>query len=430
MPFNGSGSFQPPGASFPAVPNTLIESMKFNAVVNDIATGLSNCVTRDGQSPATANLPMGGFRHTGVGSATARNHYATAGQIQDGGLDWVVAGGTADALTAIYVPTITALVDGQLCFVRAATSNATATPTFAPNGLSAHAVTKLGGSALVASEWTADQELILKYKLASTRWELMNPRKVANADVTGLGTASTQNTGTSGTNVPLLDGANTWSGIQTHSAAINEARGVDIASSTTTDIGAATGNYVNVTGTVTITGLGTVQAGTRRIVNFTGILTLTYNAASLILPTSANITTAAGDAATFISLGSGNWVCTNYQRKSGVALVSSVASTQLVKAWVNFNGTGTVAIRASYNVSSITDNGTGDYTINFTTPFSTANYAPVGMASDPSTNGSGYAVAIKGDTPPTASALRITTGVSNGAFIDVPYVSVAVFGDQ
>ena len=45
------------------------------------------------------------------------------------------------------------------------------------------------------------------------------------------------------------------------------------------------------------------------------------------------------------------------------------------KAWVNFNGTGTVAIRASYNVSSITDNGTGDYTVNFTNAMPDANYA-------------------------------------------------------
>jgi hypothetical protein len=45
------------------------------------------------------------------------------------------------------------------------------------------------------------------------------------------------------------------------------------------------------------------------------------------------------------------------------------------KAWVNFNGTGVVAIRASYNVSSITDNGTGDYTVNFTTALADANYA-------------------------------------------------------
>jgi hypothetical protein len=48
------------------------------------------------------------------------------------------------------------------------------------------------------------------------------------------------------------------------------------------------------------------------------------------------------------------------------------------KAWVNFNGTGTVAIRASYNVSSITDNGTGDYTVNFTTAFPDANYSYAG----------------------------------------------------
>jgi hypothetical protein len=48
------------------------------------------------------------------------------------------------------------------------------------------------------------------------------------------------------------------------------------------------------------------------------------------------------------------------------------------RAWVNFNGTGTVAIRASGNVSSITDNGTGDYTVNFTTAMPDANYATVG----------------------------------------------------
>jgi hypothetical protein len=50
-----------------------------------------------------------------------------------------------------------------------------------------------------------------------------------------------------------------------------------------------------------------------------------------------------------------------------------------VRAWVNFNGTGTVAIRAAYNVTSITDNGTGDYTVNFTTALPDANYAVVGM---------------------------------------------------
>jgi hypothetical protein len=114
--------------------------------------------------------------------------------------------------------------------------------------------------------------------------------------------------------------------------AINEAQGANIASATTTNIGAATGNYVVVTGTTTITSLGTVQAGTRRIVNFSGILILTHNGTSLILPTAANITTAAGDTATFISLGSGNWVCVNYMRASGAALVGGGSSNVTVLA--------------------------------------------------------------------------------------------------
>jgi hypothetical protein len=56
-----------------------------------------------------------------------------------------------------------------------------------------------------------------------------------------------------------------------------------------------------------------------------------------------------------------------------------INGAQLAKAWVNFNGTGTVAIRDSYNVSSITDNGTGDYTINYGTALNNSNYAISGI---------------------------------------------------
>lgn len=62
----------------------------------------------------------------------------------------------------------------------------------------------------------------------------------------------------------------------------------------------------------------------------------------------------------------------NFQFNSGYG---SVATAYGCRAWVNFNGTGTVAIRASGNVTSITDNGTGDYTVNFTTAMPDANYA-------------------------------------------------------
>jgi hypothetical protein len=117
------------------------------------------------------------------------------------------------------------------------------------------------------------------------------------------------------------------------SVPINEAQGATIASASTTDIGAATGNYLDVSGTTTITALGTVQAGTERTVRFTGILTLTHNATSLILPSAANITTAANDAAMFRSLGSGNWQCVSYTRASGTALVSGGGSITAVSPW-------------------------------------------------------------------------------------------------
>lgn len=102
--------------------------------------------------------------------------------------------------------------------------------------------------------------------------------------------------------------------------AVNFAKATDKASAGTCDIGAVLGNFVHITGTTTITALGTAQAGAERTVTFTGILTLTHNATSLILPTGANITTAAGDVARFVSEGSGNWRCVSYMRADGSSL--------------------------------------------------------------------------------------------------------------
>ena len=105
----------------------------------------------------------------------------------------------------------------------------------------------------------------------------------------------------------------------------------------------------------------------------------------------------------------------------------------LAKAWVNFNGTGTVAIRAAGNVSSITDNGTADYTINFTNPMSDANYSPVGMARF---GGAGdlFAMCVVNivsniASPLTTTTARIRTFYASGAggLNDADYVNVAFF---
>lgn len=111
-------------------------------------------------------------------------------------------------------------------------------------------------------------------------------------------------------------------------------QGANIASASTVDLATATGNSLTVTGTTTITSFGTVQEGAVFALTFAGALTLTYNATSLILPTAANITTAAGDVAQFVSLGSGNWKCTGYLRADGSALVGApiVVSSSLTAA--------------------------------------------------------------------------------------------------
>lgn len=102
------------------------------------------------------------------------------------------------------------------------------------------------------------------------------------------------------------------------------------------------------------------------------------------------------------------------------------AGGNAVKAWVNFNGTGTVAIRAQYNVSSITDNGTGDYTVNFTNALADANYAvtPWGDVASGATRNAPAPVNI---STQTTSAVRLLTHDNLGAAVDFETVTAAAF---
>jgi hypothetical protein len=115
-----------------------------------------------------------------------------------------------------------------------------------------------------------------------------------------------------------------------------------------------------------------------------------------------------------------------------VVLQDSGSNTNTCRAWVNFNGTGTVAIRASFNVSSITDNGTGLYTVNFTTAMPDANYSTIVTASSNiiyANDGSG-AACVNGNFTPTTSAVRVMTFLAlNSPGNDTPsvYTNVAIF---
>ena len=123
---------------------------------------------------------------------------------------------------------------------------------------------------------------------------------------------------------------------------------------------------------------------------------------------------------------------TTWYRNSGPALGNvGTAPLYAARAWVNFNGTGTVAIRASGNVSSITDNGAGLYTVNFTTAMPDANYSTIVTASAQSgfvNDGIGVGC-VNSNSAPTTTGVRVMTGTSNGPGSDLfsVFTNVAIF---
>lgn len=111
-----------------------------------------------------------------------------------------------------------------------------------------------------------------------------------------------------------------------------------------------------------------------------------------------------------------------------VTTLQNLSGTEVytAKAWVNFNGTGTVAIRSSGNVSSISDNGTGDYTVNFTTALADANYAAPATGENVIGASRNVPVVINYHTYASGS-LRILTHDSSASAVDFEVVNLAIF---
>lgn len=175
MPFNGSGTFvRLYSWANDALAGIKIRADRMDNETNGIATGLSNCITKDGQTTVTANLPMATFKHTAVGAATNRTDYAQAAQLVEGVINWKVAGGTGDAITASYTIPTTTLVDGQLFYIRASAANTLTAPTFSPDGLTPRTITAQGGGAIAVGAIQNLVEMILRYNLANTRYEWVN----------------------------------------------------------------------------------------------------------------------------------------------------------------------------------------------------------------------------------------------------------------
>ena len=120
----------------------------------------------------------------------------------------------------------------------------------------------------------------------------------------------------------------------------------NMASAATVNLATADGFHIHITGTTQITALGTESAGIYYLLEFDGALTFTYNATSLILPGSASITTAAGDCALMISLGSGNWKCIYYTKRSGAPIVNANLTGHVTS-------TGNAAVLGSFTLAQL-----------------------------------------------------------------------------
>jgi hypothetical protein len=116
---------------------------------------------------------------------------------------------------------------------------------------------------------------------------------------------------------------------------------------------------------------------------------------------------------------------------TALTTASGSAPSYSARAWVNFNGIGTVAIRASGNVSSITDNGTGDYTVNFTTAMADANYSSCAVGARGNAAGFQSIVGPYGTSDnsvvQTTTSARFTSRDFATTATDVPYVGISIF---
>lgn len=259
MSFNGSGTFQINTAGQPVVTGTVISSTAFNALTADLATGLSTCVTKDGQTNPTANLPMAGYKLTGLGTGSAATDSPTLGQVQSGTVSLIGSISGTDTITGSLSPALTAYAAGQMFWFVSAGAN-TGAVTLNVNSLGAKNVTRDGSTALVANDIASGEVVVVVYD--GTRFQMLSPNTFNGT----LPVASGGTGQTSYTNGQLLIGNTTGNTLT--KATLTAGTGVTITNSTGS-ITIAASTLTGITSS-TMTALGTnagdsVTSGTSNV---------------------------------------------------------------------------------------------------------------------------------------------------------------------
>jgi hypothetical protein len=210
---DGSGNYSLPAGN-PVVTNTIISSGGWaNPTLNDIAAALTQSLSKDGQTVPTANLPMGNFRHTAVANAVNRNEYATAAQMQDGGLTALSSVAGTDTITATTAPAIGAYAAGQCFDFIAAGANTTTAVTLNINGLGAKNITKLGAALINIGDFQVGMSVRVRYD--GTQFQVISPllssfsgkNRLINGDfrISQYNAASAVTPATTAANVYVID---------------------------------------------------------------------------------------------------------------------------------------------------------------------------------------------------------------------------------
>jgi len=162
-----------------------IEASRHDTQDNDFATGINNCLTKDGQNTPTANLGMGGYKHTGVGNATAGDEYLSYGQLLDVSKA-VTTGGTAPNYTVTLTPAPTAYVDGMSFCIQIHSTLNVSGATLNVNGLGAKnlKITKVGTTLRdpIFGELSSRNTYLVAYSSVLDAFTIANPTFGAAVD--------------------------------------------------------------------------------------------------------------------------------------------------------------------------------------------------------------------------------------------------------
>ena len=187
MAFNGTGTFlRIYNWVTDKVNGVPITASRFDAELDGMATGLSNCITKDGQTTITANIPLNSNKLTGVGSGTARTDTINLGQVQDNQFQYLgITGGGADVYTLAPSPAITAYTATQKFTAKISATNLTTTPYLQISSIASPATTavikKLSATkteiAVEASDLLINGIYDFKRNSANDAWIVLNPEK-------------------------------------------------------------------------------------------------------------------------------------------------------------------------------------------------------------------------------------------------------------